>query len=62
MDTHYLLPTLQKKDVKTVTIDMPDLDLSKSLPAGADVKVEIKPLLKLNHTGMLLDKVRHCCC
>jgi hypothetical protein len=31
---------------------MPDIDLSKTLPAGPNILIDIKPLIKLNHSSM----------
>lgn len=42
--------------VEKVNIKMPDFDLTKHLPAGKDIVVEMKPLIKFDH-GSLLEKM-----
>lgn len=41
-----------KVETKKISVTMPDIDLSKTLPAGPNILIDIKPLIKLNHSSM----------
>uniref|UniRef100_A0A383WN47 Uncharacterized protein n=1 Tax=Tetradesmus obliquus TaxID=3088 RepID=A0A383WN47_TETOB len=47
-----LLDNAPKVETKKISVTMPEIDLSKSLPAGPNVLIDIKPLLKLNHSSL----------
>ncbi|WIA44628.1 hypothetical protein OEZ86_007345 [Tetradesmus obliquus] len=43
-----LMDRAPKVTTKKISVEMPEIDLSKSLPAGPNVLIDIKPLIKLN--------------
>ncbi|KAF6254845.1 hypothetical protein COO60DRAFT_1538272 [Scenedesmus sp. NREL 46B-D3] len=51
-DINDLINKAPKVETKKISVAMPDIDLSKTLPAGPNVLIDIKPLLKLNHSSM----------
>lgn len=47
----------KKVNTTKISVQMPAIDLSKKLPAGPDVVVELKPLFKFNHSALDFHKM-----